>query len=142
MIGYSIFKLCAKQCPYFTPPSTYKLCTLIDLDSSRNSMLFHHILLEAPLQCATTSSVLLQSLDQSLFCRPWKRGTVCLLATCRNHPLNTQHDRAQEHTQTGCKRGSIKHTHAQLNSYWDFRYIMIWYTIFFYLLYDLGDGAT
>ena len=24
----------------------------------------------------------------------------------------------------------------------DFRYIMIWYTTFFYLLYGLGDGAT
>ena len=29
-----------------------------------------------------------------------------------------------------------------LNSHWDFRYTMIWRTIFFHVFYGLGDGAT
>ena len=29
-----------------------------------------------------------------------------------------------------------------LRAHWDFRYIMIWHTIFFLVYYGLGDGAT
>ena len=29
-----------------------------------------------------------------------------------------------------------------LSAHWDFRYIMIWHTIFFLVYYGLGDGAT
>ena len=29
-----------------------------------------------------------------------------------------------------------------LSAHWDFRYIMIWHTIFFFVYYGLGDGAT
>ena len=29
-----------------------------------------------------------------------------------------------------------------LSVHWDFRYIMIWHTIFFLVYYGLGDGAT
>ena len=70
-------------------------------------------LLEAPSQGAATSNILLQSLDHSLFCRPWKRGTTFTLATSRNHPLDMQHHRAQTRAQEGCKQGCIEQTQAQ-----------------------------
>ena len=44
MISHSIFKLHAEQRPDFTPPSAYELCTLIGMDSARNSMQSDHML--------------------------------------------------------------------------------------------------